>query len=840
MKQTIRKRAKKGFIFINGIEVPVKNAFKYNRVWYNMSTSAVKGFIYNAYKAIWEETVVPKEEIENKKIIEIVDNTGNVLFINTKGIENINYLGVSLQYAGYDSKSESPLFEFSSNLKDYNLEYLLYKISSFCYTPDGSSVFKNIGDLGRFHDPSKTNVSVIVPFTDLMFPEKLNKFLKSRHHYIKSAKDSDGYIAIPVKDFSIIIKEKGVFYDKTNSFFLKPYTENDSSYKELYDKALQGTKVVTGSTSYNSFNNVKGRLILAERPVTADAERIISAVKSFNSRNGTDSYTNIITENKPYTFGVEIETSGGNLGSLSHYLNANCVRDGSIAAGEYITGPLFGDSGFAELRKLCYVLSKRTVVDRSCGVHVHLGNVSFSKDMLVYLLYLAYSIQDEIYSIMPESRGNNPYCRKIDSKIIKALSLGIKMLSSANLDKKTYTAVLSDLFSKMWNWGATGTVEEEEIEDRQELFTQEHLAENPERQIDLHIAPGARKRKTYAHPNRAIEHPGGHYTGGVASGSVRYLWINFINALFAQRKNSLNRIIKFNLKDKSQKSVIEALDAVIQQKSDKPVDNSSLSGFSKFHVVLSESLENFGRLLEIFWESSVETAIIGYQDTQGAIVRRPISNIINANVYRLILEEFINLPEYIRRYLSNDEIEQQSTASRAYANLSHEVLSRFRIESATLFNIKKSAQERKSSNLRLVSIVPDFSLSYLASDNILNKLAVNNKNINTIEFRVHSATTNYTKIKNWILICMGILFVAESKKHRIINSINSNTPITLKDVITWAYTGSNREKLLAYIELRKKTFLRTSKEDTDEKNDDEVTSNSLLMDTVKTSKEPTI
>ena len=157
------------------------------------------------------------------------------------------------------------------------------------------------------------------------------------------------------------------------------------------------------------------------------------------------------------------------------------------------------------------------------------------------------------------------------------------------------------------------------------------------------------------------------------------MWINFINALFAQRKNSLNRIIKFNLKDKSQKSVIEALDAVIQQKSDKPVDNSSLSGFSKFHTVLSESLEGFGKLLEIFWESSVETAIIGYQDTQGAIVRRPISNIINANVYRLIREEFINLPGYIRRYLSNDEIEQQSTASRAYANLNHEVLSRFRL-----------------------------------------------------------------------------------------------------------------------------------------------------------------
>ena len=99
-----------------------------------MSTSAVKGFIYNAYKAIWEETVVPKEEIENKKIIEIVDNTGNVLFINTKGIENINYLGVSLQYAGYDSKSESPLFEFSSNLKDYKPEYLPIKFLLLLHT----------------------------------------------------------------------------------------------------------------------------------------------------------------------------------------------------------------------------------------------------------------------------------------------------------------------------------------------------------------------------------------------------------------------------------------------------------------------------------------------------------------------------------------------------------------------------------------------------------------------------------------------------------------------------------------------------------------------------------
>ena len=62
--------------------------------------------------------------------------------------------------------------------------------------------------------------------------------------------------------------------------------------------------------------------------------------------------------------------------------------------------------------------------------------------------------------------------------------------------------------------GATGTVEEDEMKTDQELFTQEHLAENPGKTTDLHIAPGARKRKTYAHPNRAIEHPGGHYTGG--------------------------------------------------------------------------------------------------------------------------------------------------------------------------------------------------------------------------------------------------------------------------------------------------------------------------------------
>ncbi len=69
----------------------------------------------------------------------------------------------------------------------------------------------------------------------------------------------------------------------------------------------------------------------------------------------------------------------------------------------------------------------------------------------------------------------------------------------------------------------------------------------------------------------------------------------------------------------------------------------------------------------------------------------------------------------------------------------------------------------------------------------------------SIEFRNHSASLNFTKIKNWILICMGILFVAENHCNII------RTGITLHKVLITAF-GESGQKLSEYVEMRKKIF----------------------------------
>lgn len=79
----------------------------------------------------------------------------------------------------------------------------------------------------------------------------------------------------------------------------------------------------------------------------------------------------------------------------------------------------------------------------------------------------------------------------------------------------------------------------------------------------------------------------------------------------------------------------------------------------------------------------------------------------------------------------------------------------------------------------------------------------NNINAKTIEFRPHSASLNYEKIKNWVLICMSIIKYAEDNSH---NYEVLNNPISLNDVIFNAFKKDQYERLMLYIDKRKDKF----------------------------------
>lgn len=210
---------------------------------------------------------------------------------------------------------------------------------------------------------------------------------------------------------------------------------------------------------------------------------------------GIKSPTNSIAEGLPYTMGVEIEVSHGFIPQYKSYLNYNlsCIRDGSINGGdggpEYVTGILKGDSGFKHLQDICLAL-KDCKVNHTCGVHVHVGNIDFTKQFLVNSYVLALLIEDELFTFLPKSRRNNRYCRKL-----KPLSLKVA------LDNSKENVELEANYNKLFKYISYGKVN------------------NPNFEY-----------------NKNKQHPMGAKCG-YNHDTPRYCWLNYVPAMFNTRGN---------------------------------------------------------------------------------------------------------------------------------------------------------------------------------------------------------------------------------------------------------------------------------------------------------------
>ena len=82
--------------------------------------------------------------------------------------------------------------------------------------------------------------------------------------------------------------------------------------------------------------------------------------------------------------------------------------------------------------------------------------------------------------------------------------------------------------------------------------------------------------------------------------------------------------------------------------------------------------------------------------------------------------------------------------------------------------------------------------------------------VQTIEFRPHSATTSYYKIKNWLLICMALVDIVENHK----DSIYKDPNLSLGKIIRIVYP-KHCDKLLDYIEKRINKFSSKDNEESD-------------------------
>ena len=127
-----------------------------------------------------------------------------------------------------------------------------------------------------------------------------------------------------------------------------------------------------------------------------------------------------------YTFGVEMETCEGYF-EYDNSLNLRAVEDGSIEGKEYVTGVLQGNNGMNMLSRICQEVSKQCCVDRSCGVHVHIGGANFNRRFSILSIMLGQMMQTQLFRIQPISRRSNTYCKEIPNKFIELRTVNKKL-----------------------------------------------------------------------------------------------------------------------------------------------------------------------------------------------------------------------------------------------------------------------------------------------------------------------------------------------------------------------------------------------------------------------------
>lgn len=322
-----------------------------------------------------------------------------------------------------------------------------------------------------------------------------NKYILKDHSstYIHDYKNNKPIFKLThvdnTRNLPIIRLEDGSNYYISNSSILK-----DTEFVEDYYRSYFIHKNSITETSYNIY-----KILSYSTYKNPFDKKELTLSEKYNL--GIKSPTFSITEGINYKFGVELEVSHGNLPLwkvIEDNLNLSCVRDGSIrrdnsddnGGPEYVTGVLSGDTGIQQLQRICLELAKRTRVNKTTGLHIHIGNIDFTKQFIVNSYILCLFLESEILSLVPESRRNNVYCRNLKP---------FKFKVALNNDKSNLR--LEEDYITLFKYMSV-------------------VGSEPSNQI-----------------NKETQHPMGSKCRYDHS-TPRYCWLNYIPAMFNTRENS--------------------------------------------------------------------------------------------------------------------------------------------------------------------------------------------------------------------------------------------------------------------------------------------------------------
>lgn len=112
-----------------------------------------------------------------------------------------------------------------------------------------------------------------------------------------------------------------------------------------------------------------------------------------------------------------------------------------------------GAKGLENLKSISKLISPRSEVDIHCSYHLHLGNISKSRNYLCALYILGFQIQDELFKMFPyyktEPQGikKKNYCQKLKRLSIYPLK---------NESQEFYNSYIEDCYTKIFTFLSDG------------------------------------------------------------------------------------------------------------------------------------------------------------------------------------------------------------------------------------------------------------------------------------------------------------------------------------------------------------------------------------------------
>lgn len=266
-------------------------------------------------------------------------------------------------------------------------------------------------------------------------------------------------------DFSI---KKGVYYSKSAEKLLNDYVMN-------VDYKRKGYSIEENEKEFND----KIKLYADYKPT------INKNIRSFTKLLGKD-----------LSFGLETETCSGHLPDHIQYRTGTVIcRDGSLAipgtdiiGAEYVTVPMKGVKGVANIQYLMTELQKFCKLDLKCSMHIHFGGISTDRAYLLALYNLCFQIQNDIFKMFPYYKTNPE---------------GVK--------GKNYNQKITNLFKHV------------------EFFDYKNYINTCYKRLFHFLSGGIYPNNKF---NRKDKH---HPSGSKWNITSRYYWVNFNNAIFSKR-----------------------------------------------------------------------------------------------------------------------------------------------------------------------------------------------------------------------------------------------------------------------------------------------------------------